>query len=70
MVILFLSPLLGSKVLANTGGVFILVFLSYTIISTYSLSIKNDERLVRLHIGLEDPKDLIADLKQALKHIK
>jgi len=25
---------------------------------------------VRLHIGLEDPKDLIADLKKALKFIK
>ena len=34
------------------------------------LSLKKDERLVRLHIGLEDPKDLIADLKQALKHVK
>ncbi len=29
-----------------------------------------DEHLVRLHIGLEDPKDLIADLKKALKYIK
>ena len=34
------------------------------------LSLKKDERLVRLHIGLEDPKDLIADLKQALRHVK
>lgn len=50
MVILFLSPLLGSKVLANTGGVFILVFLSYTIISTYSLSIKNDENLGKFYL--------------------
>ena len=30
----------------------------------------NDEHLVRLHIGLEDPNDLIADIKQAMKHIK
>ena len=29
-----------------------------------------DEHLVRLHIGLEDPSDLIADIKQALKHLK
>jgi len=29
-----------------------------------------DEHIVRLHIGLEDPKDLIADLKKSLKHIK
>ena len=34
------------------------------------LNLNKDERLVRLHIGLEDPKDLIADLKQAVKHIK
>ncbi len=30
----------------------------------------NNEHLVRLHIGLEDPSDLIADIKQAMKHIK
>ena len=30
----------------------------------------NDEHLVRLHIGLEDPNDLIADIKQAMRHIK
>ena len=29
-----------------------------------------DEYIVRIHIGLEDPKDLIADLKNALKNIK
>ena len=29
-----------------------------------------DEHIVRIHIGLEDPKDLIADLKNALKNIK
>ena len=29
-----------------------------------------DEYIVRLHIGLEDPKDLINDLKKSLKHIK
>jgi cystathionine beta-lyase len=34
------------------------------------LKLANDEHLVRLHIGLEDPKDLIADLKKSLKHIK
>ena len=31
---------------------------------------KSDEHLVRLHIGLEDPNDLIADLKQSLRHLK
>ena len=29
-----------------------------------------DEHLVRFHIGLEDPNDLIADIRQALKHLK
>ena len=34
------------------------------------LKLAKDEHLVRLHIGLEDPKDIISDIKQALKHIK
>jgi len=34
------------------------------------LKLENDEHLVRLHIGLEDPKDLIQDLKKSLKYIK
>tara|TARA_Y100000992_G_scaffold295237_1_gene255912 strand:+ start:109 stop:1284 length:1176 start_codon:yes stop_codon:yes gene_type:complete len=34
------------------------------------LNLDNDERLVRLHIGLEDPNDLIQDLKKSLKFIK
>jgi len=34
------------------------------------LKLAKDEHLVRFHIGLEDPKDLIADIKQALKHLK
>jgi cysteine-S-conjugate beta-lyase len=34
------------------------------------LKLSKDEHLVRLHIGLEDPDDLIADIKQSLKHIK
>ncbi len=34
------------------------------------MSLKKDEHLVRLHIGLEDPSDLIADIKQAMKHLK
>ena len=34
------------------------------------LNLDKDQRLVRLHIGLEDPNDLILDLKQALKHVK
>ena len=34
------------------------------------LNLAKNEHLVRLHIGLEDPKDLIADIKQALRHLK
>jgi cystathionine beta-lyase len=34
------------------------------------LNLSKDEHLVRLHIGLEDPSDLITDIKQALKHLK
>ena len=34
------------------------------------MSLSKDEHLVRLHIGLEDPSDIIADIKQALKHLK
>ena len=32
--------------------------------------LNNDEHLVRLHIGLEEPNDLINDLKNSLKFIK
>ena len=34
------------------------------------MNLAKDEHLVRLHIGLEDPEDLIADIKQALRHLK
>ena len=34
------------------------------------MNLAKDEHLVRFHIGLEDPRDLIADIKQALKHLK
>jgi len=34
------------------------------------LKLAKNEYIVRLHIGLEDPKDLIADIKQALKNFK
>ena len=33
-------------------------------------SVQKDEHIVRLHIGLEDPKDLINDLKKSLRFIK
>ena len=31
--------------------------------------LNNNEHIIRLHIGLEDPNDLIADIKQAIKSI-
>ncbi len=31
---------------------------------------QKDEHIVRLHIGLEDPKDLIEDLKKSLRYVK
>ena len=34
------------------------------------LKIEKDEHIVRLHIGLEEPNDLINDLKKSLKFIK
>ena len=34
------------------------------------LGLAKNEHLVRLHIGLEDPKDLINDLKRSLKFVK
>ncbi len=33
-------------------------------------NLNKDEHIIRLHIGLEDPSDIINDLKQALKKIK
>ena len=32
--------------------------------------VNKDEHIIRMHIGLEDPNDLINDIKQALKFIK
>ena len=34
------------------------------------MNLAKNEHLVRLHIGLEDASDLIADIKQALRHLK
>ncbi len=34
------------------------------------MNLAKNEHLVRLHIGLEDPNDLIADIKQALRYLK
>ena len=34
------------------------------------MNLEKNEHLVRLHIGLEDPNDLISDIKQALRYLK
>ena len=34
------------------------------------LRFAKDEHIVRFHIGLEDPRDLITDLKKSLRYIK
>ncbi len=34
------------------------------------MNLLKNEHLVRLHIGLEDPKDLIQDIKQALRYLR
>ena len=36
----------------------------------YKKYIKPNHHLVRFHIGLEDPKDLIEDLRKAIKKIR
>ena len=50
----------------------IVVLISLGVRQTFGLFFMDfkDEHLVRLHIGLEDPKDLIGDLKKSLKLIK
>ena len=53
------------------GGFESLVFYpSQTITRVYKKYIKPNHHIVRLHVGLEDPNDLILDLKSALKKIK
>tara|TARA_A100001011_G_scaffold398972_1_gene505458 strand:- start:1203 stop:2402 length:1200 start_codon:yes stop_codon:yes gene_type:complete len=42
----------------------------YTQSRNYFRFDKDDEHIVRLHIGLEDPKDLISDLKRSLRYVK
>ena len=32
--------------------------------------LSNNEHIIRFHIGLEDPNDLIADIKQAIKSVR
>ena len=47
-----------------------LVYQNHNIERVYKKYVKANHHIVRFHIGLEDPIDLIADLKQALRKIK
>ena len=48
----------------------LVLYQNYNITRVYKKYIKSNHHIVRFHIGLEDPRDLILDLKQALKRIK
>ena len=43
---------------------------NHNIERVYKKYIKTNHHIIRFHIGLEDPVDLIADLKQGLRKIK
>ena len=48
----------------------LVLYQSQTIQRVYKKYIKPNHHIVRFHVGLEDPNELIYDLKQALKKIK
>tara|TARA_B100000941_G_C28488252_1_gene546296 strand:- start:685 stop:1860 length:1176 start_codon:yes stop_codon:yes gene_type:complete len=48
----------------------LVLYQSHIIKRVYKKYIKNHHHIVRFHIGLEDPKDLIDDLKKSMKKIK
>ena len=48
----------------------LVLYQSHTIQRVFKKYIRPNHHIVRFHIGLEDPNDLISDLKQALKKIK
>ncbi len=48
----------------------LVLYQSQTIQRLYKKYIKPNHHIVRFHIGLEDPNDLISDLKSALKKLK
>ena len=48
----------------------LVLYQNYNITRVFKKYIKKNHHIVRFHVGLEDPKDLILDLKQALKKIK
>ncbi len=48
----------------------LVLYQSYNITRVYKKYVKANHHIVRFHVGLEDAKDLILDLKQALKKMK
>jgi len=48
----------------------LVLYQNHNLERVYKKYIKKNHHIVRFHIGLEDPNDLIADLRQALKKIK
>ena len=48
----------------------LVLYQSHVIQRVYKKYIKPNHHIIRFHVGLEDPYDLIADLKQALKKIR
>ena len=48
----------------------LVLYQSHVIQRVYKKYIKPNHHIIRFHVGLEDPNDLIADLKQALKKIR
>ena len=48
----------------------LVLYQSHVIQRTYRKYIKKNHHIVRFHIGLEDPKDLIEDLRKAIKKIR
>ena len=50
-----------------------IILISMGLRQTFGLffdAFEKDEHIVRLHIGLEDPKDLINDLNSSLRYVK
>jgi len=48
----------------------LVLYQNHNLTRVYKKYIKANHHIVRFHVGLEDPNDLIADLRQALKKIK
>ena len=48
----------------------LVLYQSYNITRIFKKYVKPNYHIIRFHIGLEDPHDLILDLKKALKKVK